>query len=65
MLDELKAIQTQCAEHQKEVDPATPMSKALKRVQHNVRRVEKEIRGVMEDEECGYTVNRVEEWACG
>lgn len=47
------------------MDPTAPISKALKRLQRNVRRVEKEIRCVMEDEECGYTVNRVEEWVRG
>lgn len=47
------------------MDPTAPISKALKRLQRSVRRVEKEIRSVMEDEECGYTVNRVEEWVCG
>ena len=57
LLEELKAIIAQSAEHQKGLDTASAGWKALKKIQRNASHVMKEINYVVNDEECGYTVN--------
>ena len=59
---QLQEIDSVAADHQRGLSKDHTIFKALHKVRKNCSRVLREIKQVMRDEECGFTVNRLDEY---
>ncbi len=59
---QLQEIDSVAADHQRGLSKDNTVFKALQKVRKNCTQVLREIKRVMSDEECGFTVNRLDEY---
>lgn len=63
MQSQVKEIDSVAADHQRGLSKDHAVFKALQKIRKNCTQVLREINRVKSDEECGFTVNRLDEYS--